>query len=254
MATDAGPSSACCRALPAIARASRRCARRCAACVERGVEYLTLFAFSSENWRRPAGRGLDPDAAVRAARWSRKSPSCTPTASAFGSSATLSRFDARIRDLIAARRGADRRQHAADADGRGQLRRALGHRAGRATHCRAHPAARRSGPAPGSARRRTWRWPTRPNPTCSSAPAASSAYRNFLLWQLAYTELYFTDATLAGLRCAALRRGDRVVSARERRFGRTSEQLRTGCAGATAIQAERHLLRRSSRASSPRWC
>src|SRR5436853_5895575 len=23
------------------------------ACVERGVEYLTLFAFSSENWRRP---------------------------------------------------------------------------------------------------------------------------------------------------------------------------------------------------------
>ncbi|HET7299002.1 MAG TPA: polyprenyl diphosphate synthase, partial [Burkholderiales bacterium] len=24
------------------------------ACVERGIEYLTLFAFSSENWRRPA--------------------------------------------------------------------------------------------------------------------------------------------------------------------------------------------------------
>src|SRR4030088_1218750 len=23
------------------------------ACIERGVEYLTLFAFSSENWRRP---------------------------------------------------------------------------------------------------------------------------------------------------------------------------------------------------------
>jgi len=22
-------------------------------CLERGVEYLTLFAFSSENWRRP---------------------------------------------------------------------------------------------------------------------------------------------------------------------------------------------------------
>ena len=24
------------------------------ACIERGVEHLTLFAFSSENWRRPA--------------------------------------------------------------------------------------------------------------------------------------------------------------------------------------------------------
>ena len=23
------------------------------ACIERGIEYLTLFAFSSENWRRP---------------------------------------------------------------------------------------------------------------------------------------------------------------------------------------------------------
>src|SRR3972149_1160825 len=23
-------------------------------CIDRGVEYLTLFAFSSENWRRPA--------------------------------------------------------------------------------------------------------------------------------------------------------------------------------------------------------
>ena len=34
--------------------ASRRCARPCARAIERGVEYLTLFAFSSENWRRPA--------------------------------------------------------------------------------------------------------------------------------------------------------------------------------------------------------
>lgn len=25
-----------------------------AACIERGIGYLTLFAFSSENWRRPA--------------------------------------------------------------------------------------------------------------------------------------------------------------------------------------------------------
>ena len=36
------------------------------AAIERGIEYLTLFAFSSENWRRPAGRGVDPDGAVPA--------------------------------------------------------------------------------------------------------------------------------------------------------------------------------------------
>ena len=45
------------RCLPRVAghgAASKRCARSSRACVERGVEYLTLFAFSSENWRRPA--------------------------------------------------------------------------------------------------------------------------------------------------------------------------------------------------------
>ena len=52
-ATAAGRSSGCCRASPAIAAASRRCARPSARAIERGIEYLTLFAFSSENWRRP---------------------------------------------------------------------------------------------------------------------------------------------------------------------------------------------------------
>ena len=35
------------RGLEAVRRTVR-------ACVDLGVEYLTLFAFSSENWRRPA--------------------------------------------------------------------------------------------------------------------------------------------------------------------------------------------------------
>ena len=33
----------------------RWCAR-CKACADRGVEYLTVFAFSSENWKRPRTR------------------------------------------------------------------------------------------------------------------------------------------------------------------------------------------------------
>src|SRR5213596_2340054 len=41
------------RRLPRIA-GHRRGVEAVRACVERGVEYLTLFAFSSENWRRPA--------------------------------------------------------------------------------------------------------------------------------------------------------------------------------------------------------
>lgn len=34
------------------------------ACIERGIPYLTLFAFSSENWRRPQMRRV-PHGAVR---------------------------------------------------------------------------------------------------------------------------------------------------------------------------------------------
>ena len=31
------------------------------ACADRGIEYLTVFAFSSENWKRPDRRGVGPD-------------------------------------------------------------------------------------------------------------------------------------------------------------------------------------------------
>jgi undecaprenyl diphosphate synthase len=41
----------------ALRRASSRCRNGAddgqGCCLERGIEYLTLFAFSSENWRRP---------------------------------------------------------------------------------------------------------------------------------------------------------------------------------------------------------
>ncbi len=32
------------------------------ACVEFGIKYLTIYAFSTENWKRPQGRGLRADA------------------------------------------------------------------------------------------------------------------------------------------------------------------------------------------------
>ena len=38
----------------ALAGCRKRCAERCAPAVELGIEYLTLYSFSSENWSRPA--------------------------------------------------------------------------------------------------------------------------------------------------------------------------------------------------------
>lgn len=48
---------------------------------------------------------------------------------------------------------------------------------------------------------------------------------NFLLWQLAYTELYFTDTLWPDFDEEALKQAIAVFQKRERRFGRTSEQV-----------------------------
>lgn len=48
---------------------------------------------------------------------------------------------------------------------------------------------------------------------------------NFLLWQLAYTELWFTDTLWPELDAATLQRALDEFSARERRFGLTSAQI-----------------------------
>ncbi len=41
-----------------------------------GIKYLTLFAFSSENWRRPASGGLGPHGIAQGLHSARLSPNC----------------------------------------------------------------------------------------------------------------------------------------------------------------------------------
>ncbi|MGH8259976.1 MAG: polyprenyl diphosphate synthase [Steroidobacteraceae bacterium] len=50
---------------------------------------------------------------------------------------------------------------------------------------------------------------------------------NFLLWNLAYTELYFTDLNWPDFDAAALDAALEFYARRERRFGRTAEQARS---------------------------
>jgi undecaprenyl diphosphate synthase len=52
---------------------------------------------------------------------------------------------------------------------------------------------------------------------------------NFLLWQLAYTELYFTEVNWPDFDKNELAKAFRDYQARERRFGRTGEQLQADC-------------------------
>ncbi|MFB1018437.1 MAG: undecaprenyl diphosphate synthase family protein, partial [Burkholderiaceae bacterium] len=48
---------------------------------------------------------------------------------------------------------------------------------------------------------------------------------NFLLWQTAYTELYFTDTLWPAFDASALDQAILWYHTRERRFGKTSEQV-----------------------------
>ncbi|WHP06263.1 MULTISPECIES: polyprenyl diphosphate synthase [Acinetobacter] len=48
---------------------------------------------------------------------------------------------------------------------------------------------------------------------------------NFLLWQAAYAELYFTDTLWPEFTIQELDHAFRIFSGRERRFGKTSEQI-----------------------------
>ena len=50
---------------------------------------------------------------------------------------------------------------------------------------------------------------------------------NFLLWQVAYAELYFTDTLWPDFDQACLRRAIEDYASRERRYGRTGEQIAT---------------------------
>ena len=64
-----------------------------------------------------------------------------------------------------------------------------------------------------------------PEPDLFIRTGGEQRVSNFLLWQLAYTELYFTDILWPDFDEAELHKAFDWFSQRERRFGRTSAQL-----------------------------
>jgi undecaprenyl diphosphate synthase len=64
-----------------------------------------------------------------------------------------------------------------------------------------------------------------PDPDLLIRTGGECRLSNFLLWQLAYTEVYFTERFWPEFRREDLLEAFEVYSNRERRFGRTSEQL-----------------------------
>jgi undecaprenyl diphosphate synthase len=64
-----------------------------------------------------------------------------------------------------------------------------------------------------------------PEPDLFIRTGGEQRISNFLLWQLAYTELYFTDMLWPDFDAVALNAAIDWYCQRERRFGRTSEQV-----------------------------
>ncbi|HEY6821963.1 MAG TPA: polyprenyl diphosphate synthase [Burkholderiales bacterium] len=191
------------------------------ACVERGVEFLTLFAFSSENWRRPAEEvallmQLFQGALVNEMeRLNRNGVRLRIVGD-------TSRFDPSIRRLIgdAERLTADNKRLtlsiAANYGGRWDILQALNRFS--AEHGPRNEI-REEDLAPYLAMSYA------PEPDLFIRTGGEQRISNFLLWQLAYTELYFTDTLWPDFDAAALDTAIASYRSRERRFGRTSEQV-----------------------------
>ena len=195
------------------------------AAIERGIRYLTLFAFSSENWRRPADevsilmelflRALEQEVAKLHENGIR-----------FRVVGDLTPFDARIRELVAAGEALTAGNSrltlsiAANYGGRWDIAQAA------RAYFMANPRALAQGAVlDPDALTPHLSMSYAPEPDLFIRTGGERRVSNFLLWQLAYTELYFTDTLWPDFDAAALDAAIRSYGERERRFGRTSEQL-----------------------------
>jgi undecaprenyl diphosphate synthase len=191
------------------------------ACAERGVGFLTLFAFSSENWRRPAEEvALLMQLFTMAL--SNEVDKLHRNGVRLKVVGDLSRFEPTIRRLVdqGERLTADNKRLtltiAANYGGRWDIMQAMNRL------LKEKPAARQVEEdllAPYLAMSYA------PEPDLFIRTGGEQRISNFLLWQLAYSELYFTDRLWPDFDAAALDEAIASYRTRERRFGRTSEQL-----------------------------
>jgi undecaprenyl diphosphate synthase len=193
------------------------------ACAERGVGYLTLFAFSSENWRRPAEEvALLMQLFIGALE--NEVQKLHRNGIRLRVVGDTSRFDPKIQALIAAGEQLTAGNAgltltiAANYGGRWDILQAFSRFARTRTPDDSREI-RESDLTPFLAMSYA------PEPDLFIRTGGEQRVSNFLLWQLAYTELYFTDTLWPDFDAAALDAAFASYRRRERRFGRTSEQL-----------------------------
>ncbi|QID18029.1 di-trans,poly-cis-decaprenylcistransferase [Nitrogeniibacter mangrovi] len=190
-------------------------------CIERGVRHLTLFAFSSENWRRPAEEvSFLMQLFVRSLK--KEIARLHENGIRFRVIGDLSRFDdnlvCMIRDAEAMTAGNATLELtiAANYGGRWDILQGVN----------ALMASGHVGEITEDALTPHLSMAYAPEPDLFIRTGGEQRISNFLLWQLAYTELYFTDTLWPDFDGDAFDEAIASYGRRERRFGRTSEQLR----------------------------
>ncbi len=199
------------------------------ACGERGIEYLTLFAFSSENWRRPADE-VSTLMKLFMTALRREVDKLVELGIRMRVVGDLSAFDPELRRVILEseqRTAANRRLNltiCANYGGRWDIAQAASRAA----------SARRHGEAVAVSEdeiARNLALSFAPDPDLLIRTGGERRISNFLLWQLAYAELHFSDVLWPAFDAAELDRALAWYATRQRRFGMTGEQI----GGATAV-------------------
>jgi undecaprenyl diphosphate synthase len=206
------------RGVEAVRRVMETCGRR-------GVEYLTLFAFSSENWRRPADE-VSTLMRLFVAALQKEVSKLQETGVRLRIAGDRATLDPELQRLIAtaeAQTAANSKLHLTVCASYG----------GRWDMVQAARSLLASDP---SLAQRPWEIDEErlaqhlalsfaPDPDLLIRTGGERRISNFLLWQLAYSEIYFSDELWPDFDAVALDAALAWYAQRERRFGRTSQQV-----------------------------
>lgn len=194
-------------------------------CAQRGVEILTLFAFSSENWQRPQSE-VNTLMNLFLSTLRRESQKLAKNGIRLRFIGERSAFSSKLQHQIA-------RAEESTATGAAMLLNIAANYGGRWDITQAACAllgdvlAGRLAVGDIGSESISKRLTTAslPDPDLFIRTGGEQRISNFLLWQLAYTELYFTEVLWPDFGETTLIEAFGVYARRQRRFGRTGEQI-----------------------------